>query len=330
MRTARSIVVVAALIVPIQAAACGSGQGPSEQAIPSLEGGADVVADVGQEAPSEAASPPVKTTSAPPPVAGVRVANWSPDAPPIDLCLAQHGQSNFRGPLLRTAAGPSDDAGIPALPFPYASAYVYVAPGRYDARLVAAGSPDCATGIGSDATNLPAIAPDGYATVALTGEENPTAGAPGLKLVFFQDDAFPSNQGELRTINLALLPSLQEADFGEITVGGFSPLFLGVPVGQAGTVTEATVLGGVATGVDPNGYAMIPPLGGGTISVRARNGALDIALAPNVSVAAGAIVTIAAVGSTSIELVECVDNAPASSYLGQCYVISGGAGDGGS
>jgi hypothetical protein len=290
-------------------------------------GAPDVTADVQESATATPTSDHADTSSPPPPVAGIRIANWSPDAPAIDLCVAPHGTSAFRGPMLGTFFASDDDAGLAALSFPYASAYTYVSPGQYDARLVVAGATGCAAGIGADVTNLPALSADGYATIALIGEANPAAGAPGLELVGFRDDGYASFGAALRFINAAPTAALTLADFGQISGTAFAPLFLAVHFGQAGNAAEAMVADAASGPVDANGYTSIGPLSGATLSLRARNGATDLALAQNVNVATGAVVTVVAVGSS--ELVECVDNAGTLSYLGTCGVISTGGDAGG-
>lgn len=329
MRAARIVVVAMALaMLPVSAGGCiGAGDDTASAvvAVSSDAGAPDVTADVQESATSTATADRAETSAPPPSVAGIRVANWSPDAPAIDLCVAPHGTSAFRGPMLGSFVGPGDDAGVAALSFPYASAYTYVSPGQYDARLVVAGASDCAAGIGADVTNLPALSANGYATIALLGEANPVAGAPGLRLVGFPDDAYASTGAALRFINAATSGSLALADFGEVIGNNFAPLFLAVHFGQAGDAAEATVADAASGPVDQNGYTSIGPLSGATLSLRARNGATDLVLAQNVNAAAGAVVTIVAVGAVGAsELVECVDNAGTLSYLGACAVISNG------
>jgi hypothetical protein len=305
----------------------GDDTASSAIAVTSDAGASDVTAEVQESATAAPTSDHAETSSTPPPVAGIRVANWSPDAPAIDLCLARHGTNAFRGPMLGAFLASDDDAGVAALSFPCASAYTYVSPGQYDARLVVAGAPNCAAGIGADVTNLPALAADGYATIALIGDANPAAGAPGLTLVGFPDDGYASSGAALRFINAAPTAVLTLADFGEINGTTFAPLFLAVHFGQASNAAEAMVADAASGPVDPNGYTSIGPLSDATLGLRARNGGTNLALAQNVSVATGSVVTIVAVGSS--ELVECVDNAGTLSYLGTCGVISAGGDAGG-
>ncbi len=331
MRAGRTTVALLAASFPVLAAACvGAGDDTLSVAplsgAASAEGGAADATTDGQDGTAATPNPSHMETNAPTPaVAGIRVANWSSHAPPIDLCVAKHGTGAFRGPMLGTFVKSGDDAGADggaALSFPYASAYSYVAPGQYDGRLVVAGASDCSAGIGADVTNLPTLLAGGYATIALIGEASPAAGAPGLQLIGLLDDAFADTGVGLRFINAVPSAALTLADFGEGSGGGFAPLFLAVHFGQAGTAAEAKVSDAAPPPVDPYGYASIAALSSATLSLRARNGAQDLATATDVNVAAGAVVTIVAVGLT--ELVECVDNAGTLSYLGACGIISAG------
>jgi hypothetical protein len=77
----------------------------------------------------------------------VRFAQLSPDAPPLDVCLAPHGTGMFAGPLLEQLAedaGLAPDANAPGLSFADVSAYFAIDAGSYDVRLVPAGSTTCA------------------------------------------------------------------------------------------------------------------------------------------------------------------------------------------
>jgi hypothetical protein len=244
------------------------------------------------------------------PFAGIRVANWAPDAPPIDLCLARHSTGVYEGPVLgRLLPGQSNgpmvmDAEAPALSFPLVSAYVLTAPDQYDARLVAAGTGDCSTGAIQE-TQLPPLTVGQYATVALMGEVNPAQGAPGLKLVAFVDEPFPSGTIALRFINAA--PAYSQVDFGSGVPGiNFKLLFSGVPFGQTG----APLPDASTTSIDRLGYLSTGSLSGATYSVAASgDGGATLTSITGVYATAGAVITLAAVGATDVQLIESVDNA---------------------
>jgi hypothetical protein len=263
-------------------------------------------------------------------VSGVRVANWSPDSPSVDFCLAPHGSGAFQGPIVNSLANAGDaDGGMAALAFPQVSAYFYVAPGAYDARLVVAGAADCSFGIGSDATMLPALSAGTFATIALLGEAHAVGGAPGLQITGFLDDQRPGGAVALRFIQAA--PAISRVDVGTGAASAFAPFFLGVAYGQASSKAEATASDGAAPTVDSNGYATLQPLSGVTFRARASGTAQDLAIASNVSAGAGSVLTLVLVGETADtssdagpqgELVECVDNAGTVGPFGNCSVVS--------
>src|SRR4051794_33848387 len=82
-------------------------------------------------------------------VARIRVAHLSPDAPAVDICVAQHGTTAFSGPFL-AAAGMKT-----GLTYGQVTNYMEIAPAQYDVRIVAPGAKNCATPLGglADITN---------------------------------------------------------------------------------------------------------------------------------------------------------------------------------
>jgi hypothetical protein len=95
----------------------------------------------------------------------LRVAQLSPDLPPIDVCIAAHGTTTFQGPLLAALSSSifgTDAAATTGLAYAQVSAYLSVAPGPYDLRIVAAGATDCSTALtGASASALDGGALDG-------------------------------------------------------------------------------------------------------------------------------------------------------------------------
>jgi hypothetical protein len=271
-------------------------------------------------------------------VAAIRMANWSPDSPPVDFCLAPHGTGIFQGPILagqvraQQAAG-IGDGGTVGLAFAKVSSYSFVKPGQYDARLVVFGALDCSAGV-VDGSALPALAGNAFETIALVGEANRTGADPGLQVVGFLDDQNPSGPVALRFIHAA--PGLGAVDFG--TLGGtstkFSVLLSGVQFGKAGTTQPD---GGVST-VDLNGYLARPPMSAVALSVRPHGvaapdgSAQDLAVASSVSAAAGSVLTIVAVGAAGVAcsanagaaacFLECVDNAGTIGPFSSCNIVS--------
>jgi len=280
-------------------------------------------------------------------VAGVRIANWSPDAPAIDFCLASHGTGNFQGPILASHASQSADAApqaptctttgsSPAVCFPQASSYTYVSPGQYDARIVVAGAPDCSSGIAADATMLAMMPAGALQTIALLGETHPVGSDPALTLATFLDDQRPTGAIALRFVQAA--PSVSKADMGTGSGGMFKPVFTGIGFAQS-SAKQATAAdagaaadGGLPT-IDKNGYASMSALSSATLSARPSGAMQDSVVAAGVSAASGSVLTVALVGLTTGpsvndagvqqgQLVECVDNAGTTGSLSNCRIIS--------
>ncbi len=79
----------------------------------------------------------------------VRFAQLSPDAPPLDVCLAPRGTGDYKGPMLAAARGERRHARRrerPRAVFTKVSAYFAIDPGAYDVRLVPAGATSCTPG----------------------------------------------------------------------------------------------------------------------------------------------------------------------------------------
>jgi hypothetical protein len=263
----------------------------------------------------------------------LRVANWSADSPAVDFCVAVHGTGAFQGPILGASAASMEEAGgvlagSGALSFPQASNYLLFQPAQYDARIVAAGSVDCATGITQDATGLSAVASGGLETIALVGAGHPQDGEPGLKIVGFLDELEGSLKGALivRVINAAV--DLPKAEVGTLDTY-FTPFTQPVGFGNSSVGDPMA---------DPNGYIAELPIVSKTIAARASVATLldasahtIVAQAPNISLASGATVTFVVVGANGqvasdggsgiAALLECVDNAGSVGLQGTCQVI---------
>jgi hypothetical protein len=270
----------------------------------------------------------------------VRLANWSPDAPAVDFCLAPHGTGAFRGPLAASLAT-ALDAGATALAFPLVSAYLELAPDTYDARVVVAGAGNCTVGIGADTTTLAPLAAGAFSTIAVVGEELPRASDPGLQVVGFSDSTLSGTAVSLRFINAS--PGLTTVDFGTGTItpsgGGaaFRALFSGVLFGQAGKAA----LPSPDAGASPDGgafdaaaapianasYATLTKLSNVLSAHDPRAGADAVVTMAPVSAAPGSVLTFVLVGGTSADtppkpkLLECVDNAGTVDELSNCCGI---------
>jgi hypothetical protein len=270
---------------------------------------------------------------APPPEAHVRIAQWSPDAPPLDLCLAPQGTPwTVQTPLLATRVTDgglaSGDAGAPGLAFPEVTTYFTVTPGTYAARLVAAGTNDCGSGL-ADLAPLALVA-GSYSSVAAIGEVSPAPGDAPLAVVAFADDvAAPAAQIALRFLNASPWSGASSVDLGTGSLAGtggaFVPVFTGVPFGQTSSAANTD-----AGTVDANGYLGSNPLAGATLSAHVTAAATDLATAANavtVDPTAAATLVLLGGGSTPAALLECpdadgADGANAAVALAPCRVVS--------
>lgn len=296
--------------------------------------GGSTASEAGPDAPSEAASSDdgggsdggADADGAIANPAYLRLANWSPDAPAVDFCVAPHGSTSFQGPLLAKTFVPPPlppaDGGATGLPFPDVSAFVQVNPGQYDVRLVAAGATSCATGMGSDLTSLPALAAGAYETVAAVGDVTKTGSDPSLSLVAFGDDSVVANSldGALRFINVA--PSIAAADFGRgsVTGGNFQTLFANVAFAKAGSQADAD-----AGTVDSAGFVDVHPFGGATLSAHPTMGGGNETVGTNVVVNAGDLSTFVLVngktGGAAPQLLQCYDS-QSDGMLTHCKIVS--------
>lgn len=219
----------------------------------SAEVGTDASGDAAEE-PAVDALPLPYEAATPPSLGGIRVANFSATAPPVDFCFAPHDTAKWQGPIL-AAAGPQDgggygdggtpgftfsDGGTTGLGFAGVTSYFYLAPGQYDARFVAAGSPECSVPVvAPDAKNLPPLLEDGLVTVALFAEVGADASTGALTVVGFADDVSPPptsviglGRFAVRFINAA--PTVLLAGLGyaapAFSVSGMQTGILPVPV----------------------------------------------------------------------------------------------------
>jgi hypothetical protein len=272
----------------------------------------------------EEAGPYLGSTPSPPTMALIRVANWSSDAPAIDLCIAPHGTSAFQGPIVAQLAETSmSDAGAEGIASPLVSAYTLVAPGQYDARVVVAGSGSCTAGIGADATALPIVATGGAETIALIGDVAPSLGGYKKRVVGFLDDVSPTGATAVRVINAATAMPQVDVGTGTFASKNFLAIFQHVPVGMTGQPNGAWI----PFLVDSNGYDSNPPFSNVVLSAHATGATTDavpLSTSPSAtSIPAGAVVTIAVVGGASgtpVSLVTCFDNAGTVDTLGDCIV----------
>jgi hypothetical protein len=269
------------------------------------------------------AQPYLGSMQAAPTMALLRLANWSPDSPPVDICIAPHGTTAFQGPLVAAlAVGVGCDGGAAGLPFPFASAYTPVPPGRYDARVVVAGATSCSVGILPDATSLPTLAVSSAETVALVGAVAPSGADYGLALTGFLDDlTAPAGSSAIRAINAAPAMSQVDVGTGALFASSFLAIFRGVPFDHASAPNEAWI----PYLVDANGYNSNKPISNSVLSAHASSSMVDAVSASGFSAPSGSVITIVVAGgtsSTSPALVVCADNAGTVCALSDCNVLS--------
>jgi hypothetical protein len=264
-------------------------------------------------------------------LAEIRFANWSPDSPAVDFCLAPHGTTSFEGPMLAGLADQIDsagvvDAGAPVLQFPDVSAYLVVEPRTYDVRIVAAGSPDCSVAVGSDATNLPPLTIGTFSTIAFMGALNPTEGEPSLEVTAFLDTT-SSSLVDVRFINAAANSGPVAFGFGA-PLAGFASLFPDVPFGQAGTFN-----GEVTDAEEPPSQTFVGlnPLAGATATIPNDARTESLVSATGVYAASGSVLTfvlvgpltgVAADGGLPDAFLVCVDNAGTVGLLSSCQLLT--------
>jgi Domain of unknown function (DUF4397) len=237
-------------------------------------------------------------------IARVRVAHLSPDAPAVDFCLAAAGSGQFTGPILAGAGGAA------GLSYSKVTKYLDVAAQRYDVRLVAPGSANCATSLAGlpDYTNLPALGPDATVTIAATGK---LAGGEPFGLRAYIDEAVvTAASAKLRFIHAS--PGTPKVDVG---LGGgvaFTSVFSGVSFGG---IQEAQ-----------QGYITTPALTAVEISARATGTIADVLAIKPASLPAGAIATAFAIGEISnaqapLRVLLCNDNAAPVGLESACAVV---------
>jgi hypothetical protein len=235
----------------------------------------------------------------------LRVAHLSPDAPAVDVCLAAAGSGLFTGPVLAQAGAAA------GLAYGQATRYLDVAAGTYDVRIVAAAAVDCTSPIVPDTAG--ASLPGGRAvTVAATGLAAPAAGQPSFALVPLVDETqVAAGKAKVRFVHAS--PGTPPVDVGAGAGASFTPLFTAVPFGA------------VDADRAPAGYLETDPLSGATISARATGTTADALAIPGVTLPAGAIVTVFAVGvlggDPGLAALVCADDTGEQALLSDCALL---------
>ena len=272
---------------------------------PAADGGAlDAASDVATEHAADAGR------DAGPPTAYLRVANLAPGAPPVDVCIAQHGTTAYVGPIVASLASIASgvDGSTGSVAYPGASAYFSLDPGTYDAWLTTSGACD-----GSGPTTaLPALAANDAATIAYLAPSG-DAGAPLVAMVL-ADDASPPAASALRVFHaIAGAPSL---DFG--WDAPWFPLFEGLTYGA---IAEHVAPSSGA--LDANGYLAIAPVASTPFAARpsGADAASDVASTSLSDFAANVTAfAIGAVGDPAHppSILVCTDDVSSGGVLSDC------------
>jgi hypothetical protein len=186
-----------------------------------------------------------------PVLASVRVAHASPDAPAFDVCVARHGTTSFQGPLLAQlaaslAAAGEPDAGPVGVSFSQVSAYVSLAPGQYDVRLVAAGASSCdpATTLDGQNEDVEASAGDSDAGFVVdAGDADADAG-----IVVEGGAGAGGGATSVALPDWVDLPALQGNTFATLLIAGdLTPVGSDAPIGVSLLVDDDELAGGAAS-----------------------------------------------------------------------------------
>jgi hypothetical protein len=306
------------------------------------DGGADCPAPPAPPKDAAVDSPPEASTDAgdgeagKPAIAGLRLANLSPDAPAVDFCVAPHGTTTFQGPLLAAAANGAggSDGGVQGIAYQKVSKYFLMAAHAYDVRVVVAGATDCSFGLVTDDTMGLALNDGSFETIALMGKASVASGASALKLVGFFDDpkAPPPADGGAAKLSLRFLHAAPDQGTLDLAVGSTVP-FKSVSFGQRSMAPPADA--GVVDGapkLDPNGYWSTGALQSANVTVRPSGDAGAPILTMPLSAAAGAVITLSLVGESPdndggsgtlpLQLLECVDNAAVTGLYSNCSPLT--------
>jgi len=301
---------------------------------PGVDGGADSGGSVDAAPNSDTSIADASSDTAPTDQPLLRFADFSPDAPALDFCLAPHGTTAYVGPVV---AGAAADAGASGLSFGQVTTYLALglASGVYDVRTVAAGAADCTTALmgAPNATNLATLAAGESYTIAALGESSPASGDHPYAILLLGDDAVaPSGDAAIRFLHASPGNGLGPLDVGTGTLtatdaapADFEPWFTHVAYGLTGLSSAAD--GGP---VDSDGYLDLAPISTMTVSAHPTGGTADTVTATGLSFAAGSVSTLFLIGGKSgdttnpVELLLCTDNAeePSGSLLAPCGVVS--------
>lgn len=223
----------------------------------------------------------------------VRVAHLSPGTPDVDFCVIPNGGAPI-GPVLK-GAGDTD-----GLAYSEVTDYVELPEGTYDVRIVAPNAANCDEALAGlpDVTGV-AVAANGVYTAAATGVLiDPGAGDEDFAVQLYEDD-LTSDAANVRVRFIHASPDTPNVDVGVGSGQNFTPVWTNVAFPSVGLV------GGEA-------YVAIPPPTDATLSARATGTMTDALVLTGVTLPAGAVVTVFAVGNLDgdpepLKALACID-----------------------
>lgn len=243
--------------------------------------------------------------------ARVRIAHLSPDAPAVDICLAEAGSQNWGQPLLRSLGAAA------GLAYPQVTTYVDLPTRAYDVRVILATATGCGAGAVPDTQNI-TVTKGLTATIGAIGiidRSGAAANDPAFRLkVLVDEPTVTTGRTKLRFFHAS--PGTPAVDVGLGSGATFARVFANIP------------FGGTAPGngtMSPNGFIETNPTTS-AVSARLANATTDALTIHNVNLAADQIATAIAIGGKTgthtnpLKVLLCLDSAPAKELLSTCIV----------
>ena len=226
----------------------------------------------------------------------LRVAHLSPGTPAVDVCVLP-ATGDPIGPVLKSLKD------VDGLKFPEVTGYVALPAGTYGARIVAPNAADCSKALADlpDVTGIEVKA-GGVYTAAATGVLlEPGAGDKPFAIELYQDDlTVAADKIRVRFIHAS--PDTPPVDVGLGKGEAFTPVWTNVSFPDVGLV-----------GGKP--YVETAPLSAATLSARASGTKDDALVLDGVTIPAGSVVTVFAIGN--------LDGTPAPLAVRACFDLSG-------
>lgn len=244
--------------------------------------------------------------------ARVRIAHLSPDAPPVDVCIAEAGSGNYRQPLLRSLGGAQ------GLSYSEVTTYVDLPTGAYHVRVILASATGCGAGAVPDTLNV-AVTAGLTATIGAIGvidRSGAAANDPAFRLKVLADEpTLTSGRTKLRFFHAS--PGTPAVDVGLGYAHLFTKVFSNVSFGNTATAN--------GSGMSANGYIETTPVTS-AVSARLAGASTDALTIPSVNLATDQIATAIAIGGKTgthtnpLRVLICLDTAPAKALLSTCIV----------